>query len=147
MSATRLMLIANRTCPCPGLSSEIHSLFGDPDEVSVHVVAPALNSRVRSWFSDEDEARAAARRRLDLAVAQLNASGFRTSGEIGDAHPLLAIEDSLATYHATELLISTWPEGRSNWLERDLVNKARTRFAIPVHHLVSAYDLAPLSPL
>jgi len=38
------------------------------------------------------------------------------------------------------LIISTHPEGRSNWLERGVVEHARERFALPVTHVV--VDLA-----
>jgi hypothetical protein len=49
---------------------------------------------------------------------------------------LQAIEDSLKLYAADELIIATHPEGRSNWLERDLVQKARARFHQPIRHVV-----------
>ena len=34
------------------------------------------------------------------------------------------------------MIISTHPPGRSNWLERDVVKRARERFAVPVTHVV-----------
>ena len=35
-----------------------------------------------------------------------------------------------------EIIISTHPEGRSNWLERGVVTSARERFAVPLTHVV-----------
>jgi hypothetical protein len=34
------------------------------------------------------------------------------------------------------LIISTHPEGRSNWLERGVVERARERFEIKLTHVV-----------
>jgi hypothetical protein len=33
------------------------------------------------------------------------------------------------------------PEGRSNWLEHGLIEKAMARFDLPITHLVSSYGL------
>jgi hypothetical protein len=57
-------------------------------------------------------------------------------GEVGDADPIQAIEDALRTFGADEIIISTHPEGRSQWLERGVVRKARERFDVPITHVV-----------
>ena len=59
--AHRLLLIANRTCPCPGVLAAVGDRLAPGGEVLI--VAPALNSRVRHWFSDVDAAAVAARGR------------------------------------------------------------------------------------
>jgi hypothetical protein len=46
------------------------------------------------------------------------------------------MEDALRTFGADEIIISTHPEGRSHWLERGVVEKARERFAVPITHVV-----------
>jgi hypothetical protein len=102
----------------------------------VLVVCPALNSQVRTWASDEDGARAAAQARLDVSLAQLRGHGLSARGEVGDGDPLQAIEDALRTFGADEIVISTHPEGRSNWLERNIVGSARSRFDVPIEHVV-----------
>ena len=66
----------------------------------------------------------------------MRAAGIEARGEIGDGDPLQAIEDALRTFAPDELVISTHPEGRSNWLERGVVTGARDRFALPVTHVV-----------
>src|SRR6266566_1294202 len=53
-----------------------------------------------------------------------------------DDEPLQAIEDALRTFGADEIIISTHPEGRSNWLEKGVVSGARERFAVPITHVV-----------
>ena len=63
-------------------------------------------------------------------------AGVEARGEVGDGDPLQAMEDALRTFGADEIVISTHPEGRSNWLERRVVEHARERFAVPIHHVV-----------
>jgi len=50
--------------------------------------------------------------------------------------PLQAIEDALRNVGRGRDHPSTHPEGRSNWLERGVVSKARERFAVPITHVV-----------
>ena len=136
----RILVIANRTCPCPTLADEV-ARRANAAPTDVLVVAPALNSRLRHWVSDVDDALTRAHERLELAIAALCRRGVVARGEIGDADPLLAIEDALASFPADEIVIATLPAGRSNWIERGLVEKAKARFGIPIAHLVSNYDL------
>lgn len=141
----RLIVIANRTCPCPGLADEVAGHLG-PRLGEVLVVAPALNTRLRHFMTDDAQAIAAARERLDLAVMLLGEAGIPGRGEVGDADPLNALADAHATFGADAILISTWPEGMSHWLERDLLARARERVGVPVHHVVSRYDAPVPSP-
>jgi hypothetical protein len=130
----RILVIANETVGGNTLRSTILEKSLDVREVLV--VTPALNSPLRHWVSDEDEARAAAKERLDISLAKLAEAGVQARGEVGDSDPLQAIEDALRTFGADEIIISTHPEGRSNWLERGVVGKARERFAVPITHVV-----------
>ena len=50
------------------------------------------------------------------------------------------MEDALRRFPADEVIISTHPLGRSNWLERDVVERARERFDITVTHVVVDLD-------
>ena len=70
---------------------------------------------------------------------------MQAQGEVGDGDPLQAIEDALRTFGADEIVISTHPEGRSNWLERNVVGAARERFDVPITHVVVDLEAAPLA--
>jgi len=140
MADRRILVIANETCPCPALADEVAARAGEPG-LEVLVVAPALNSRLRHWVSDVDAAVAEARERLDRAIENLSERGIAADGVVGDSDPLVAIEDALATFQATEIVVSTHPPGRSNWLERNLPARAAERFALPVAHIVSRHGL------
>jgi GABA permease len=135
----RILVVANETVGGPELLSEIRSRAGDRRAV-VRVVSPALNSPLKTWTSDEDQARAAAQGRLDASVQSLRAVGLDASGEIGDGDPVQAIEDALRTFQPDELIVSTHPVGRSKWLERGVVERARERFDLPLTHVVVDLD-------
>jgi len=47
-----------------------------------------------------------------------------------------AIEDELRLAGADEVIISTLPPGRSNWLETGIVERLREDLDIPVTHTV-----------
>src|SRR5712691_11402754 len=132
----RILVVANETVGGHTLRSMIlEKSSGVRGEVLV--VTPALNSPLRHWVSDEDQARAAAQERLEASLARLAEAGVQARGEVGDGDPLQAIEDALRTFGADEIVISTHPPGRSNWLERGVVEKARERFAVPITHVVT----------
>ncbi len=134
-----VLLVANRTCPCPDVLDAVRERAGATGRV--HVVAPALNSRLRHLVSDVDPAIEAAQVRLDVALEQLRGSGVAATGEIGDSDPLIAVDDVLRGFAAGEIVVSTYPKGESNWLERDLPGRLADRFERPVTHLVSRYGL------
>jgi len=131
----RILVVANETVAGIALRAEIQAA-AEGFRTEVLVVCPALNSPLKHWTSDEDEARAAAQERLDRSLSELRRVGLSARGEIGDPDPLQAIEDALRTFGADVIIISTHPEGRSNWLERGVVSGARERFAVPITHVV-----------
>jgi hypothetical protein len=131
----RILVIANETVGGETLRDCIRQKSEGYRE-EVLVVTPALNSPLRHWASDEDGARAAAQKRLDASLGRLRQSGVDARGQVGDGDPLQAIEDALRTFGADEIIVSTHPEGRSNWLERGVVEHARERFAVPITHVV-----------
>jgi hypothetical protein len=131
----RILVIANETVGGHALRDLIHARSEGVRE-EVLVVTPALNSPLKTWTSDEDGARAAARERLDASLERLRSLGIEARGEIGDSDPVQAIEDALRTFGADEIVISTHPKGRSHWLERDVVERARQRSTAPVTHIV-----------
>jgi GABA permease len=135
----RILVVANETVGGAELLTELRSRSSGRKTV-VLVVCPALNSPLRHWVSDEDEARAAANARLDRSLAAMRVAGVDATGEIGDGDPIQAIEDALRTFQPDELIVSTHPLGRSHWLERGVVEKARERFALPVTHVVVDLD-------
>jgi GABA permease len=133
---SRILVIANETVESELLAHAIRA----KEASQVLIVAPALNGRVRHWTSDDDDAHAAADERLRRSLDRLAASGIPANGMVGDADPLQAAADALRVFPAEELVVATHPEGRSNWLARGVVERARRRFGLPVMHLVVDRD-------
>lgn len=141
----RVLVVANETVGGGELLELLgHKAAGVREEMLL--VCPALNSRVRTWTSDEDGARAAAQKRLDASLARLGEAGISARGEIGDGDPLQALEDALRLFPADEIVVSTHPPGRSNWLEQGVVEQARMRFDVPVTHVVVDLEQASSLP-
>ena len=132
---TRLLVVANETIASQTLRDAIGTLAGGGTEVLV--IAPALNTRLGYWAGDDRRARRRAEERLASCLDLLAAEGIDADGFVADANPLLAIEDALRVYDADRILISTHPDGRSNWLARGIVERARERFAEPVEHVAA----------
>jgi hypothetical protein len=129
-----ILVVANETVAGRALRGEVvRRAEGDAD---VLVVCPALNSPLRHWASDEDGARALAHDRLEESLGALSAAGVEARGEVGDADPLQAMDDALRTFGADEIIISTHPPGRSNWLEKKILARAQERYDVPITHVV-----------
>jgi hypothetical protein len=82
----------------------------------------------------------AAQARVDLALEVIRSMGARAIGEVGDPDPFTAILDALGEYSAQEIIISTYPEARSGWLRRDLIDRIREATGLPVTHIVQDID-------
>ena len=130
----RILVVANETVAGRALRGEVVRRAGRGADVLV--VCPALNSPLRHWASDEDGARAKAERRLGESLAALASAGVEARGEVGDADPVQAMDDALRTFGADEIVISTHPPGRSNWLEKEVIERARGRYPVPITHVV-----------
>jgi hypothetical protein len=138
----RVLVVANETVAGEELLSTISTLALS-HKTKFLVVCPALNSRLKTFTSDEDPAREAAQQRLDETLVRLSGVGIDAHGEVGDGDPLVAIDDAVRTFGPSEIVISTHPPGRSNWLERGVVESVRARYDVPVTHVV--VDLAAQS--
>ena len=135
----RVLVVANETVGGDELMQVIGELALTGRSL-FYVVCPALNSRLRTWTSDEDPARAAAQKRLHATLERLSTVGIEARGDVGDVDPLVAVEDAVRKFRPNELVVSTHPEGRSNWLERGVVNALRERYDVPVTHVVVDLD-------
>ena len=79
-------------------------------------------------------------------VAREAEMGMRSEGvdimrtAVGDASPLVAISEELASYpnFYDGIILCTLPVEQSRWLQMDLPNEAENRFHLPVTHLFGA---------
>ena len=82
----------------------------------------------------------AAQVRVDLALEVVRDMGVRAIGEVGDPDPFTATIDAVHEYRPQEIIISTYPETRSGWLRRDLIERVTDATGLPVTHVVSDID-------
>jgi hypothetical protein len=73
----------------------------------VLVLAPAVNRPIAHWLSDLRRARFDAQRRLALSLATLAGTGLDARGQVGDTDPVQAVEDTLRTFPAQEVVFIT----------------------------------------
>lgn len=126
----RILVVANETVEDDALHQLIaEHAAGMPTDVLV--VAPELDR------ADE----AAEEQRLAHAIERLDAAGTPAYGWVGHPDPLAAMAGALAVFEADDLIISTYPMQRSNWLARDVVRRARERFGLPLAHVLIDREL------
>lgn len=137
----RILVIANETCAARGVVEEVRYRGGPGAQVMI--VAPALaRSRLEHWLtSDSERRRADALQRLDASVTAFTAAGIPAQGALGDADPLQALDDAIRTFDPDEVIISTHPPQRSNWLERQVVKRSRERYELPITHVIVDLEL------
>ncbi|MGI8430628.1 MAG: hypothetical protein ACR2OB_15290 [Solirubrobacteraceae bacterium] len=82
----------------------------------------------------------AAQARVDLALGFVRAEGIEAIGEVGDSDPFTATIDAVHEHHPSEIIISTFPETRSGWLRRDLIERVREASGLEVEHVVADID-------
>ncbi|MGI8413922.1 MAG: hypothetical protein ACR2LV_09915 [Solirubrobacteraceae bacterium] len=82
----------------------------------------------------------AAQVRVDLALGFVRAEGIDAIGEVGDSDPYTATMDAVHEHRPSEIIISTFPETRSGWLRRDLIERVCDASGLPVEHVVADID-------
>ena len=138
----RVLVVANRTLHGEALRAELRRRATAGAEL--HIVAPIVCSRSHYIASDVDTELDEARNRLSAALAWAEGEGIAVTGKVGDANAAFgAIEDELRRYGADEVVISSYPPGKSNWLETGIVERLRDELDIPVTHVVVQPDRVP----
>jgi nucleotide-binding universal stress UspA family protein len=131
----RVLVVANRTLAGEELRETLRRAAADGAEL--HVVAPILPSRVHYIASDVDRELAEARERLAAALAWAREEGLDADGKVGDPFTAFgAVEDELREFGADEVIISTLPPGRSNWLEAGILQRLREELDVPITHVI-----------
>jgi hypothetical protein len=130
MEPRRILLVANQTAGGAELKREIRRRMSEGPCVFFLVVPATPPSQHVTW--EEGEARDIARRRMESAVTEMRQMGAEISGGVGDASPVLAINDALIEQPCDEIILSTLPPGMSRWLKWDLSHRVEQRFRLPV---------------
>jgi hypothetical protein len=110
---------------------------------SFHIVVPATHPRDHAYT--EGESRALARERLDRALTRLRAAGATVDGEVGDEHPIYAVQEVLDREMFDAIIVSTLPHTISRWLRTDLMHRVQG-FGVPVIHVVGSRSRPVAAP-
>jgi len=71
----------------------------------VKLLAPASSTFLDRWATDLRAARRRAQRDLVISVASLTLTGVDAGAQVGDENLVYAVEDQLATYDATSVIL------------------------------------------
>jgi hypothetical protein len=78
-----------------------------------------------------------AERRLRRALSELRGQGIEAHGQIAHPDPYTAAMEVVQDEKVDEIIVSTFPQQRSGWLRRDLIERLRKDSGVPVEHVVS----------
>ncbi len=123
--ATRTLVVANQTVGGQALIDQLKQLAEEGPRRFI-VISP-----------QSGEGSGDAPVRLAATLDRLEKEGLEAIGQITHPDPYTAINTALDFYGVDEIVISTFPETRSGWLQGDLVGRVRTTTSKPVHHVVS----------
>jgi hypothetical protein len=133
-----ILVVANETLGGRSLLDAVRSRAAEGD---VRFVICVPQNRPRSGLVVYDDAVFdAAQVRVDLALEFIRAEHIEAIGEVGDPDPYTATIDAVHAYRPSAIIISTYPETRSGWLRRDLIDRVRDASGLPVEHVVADPD-------
>ncbi len=133
-NGTSILLVANRTAQTTELREAVRRIAEERD-VDFHLLVPSHPRGLHRVVDPEVAGREEAEARLAAALPSLSAAaGREVSGEVGDADPMAAIQDTLGRGSFDEIIVSTLPPRVSRWLHLDLPSKARG-LGLPVTHV------------
>jgi hypothetical protein len=128
---THLLVVANQTVDSPDLMTAL----GDRNQQSpIHVtlLSPVL-------WSEREEARA----RLDAACEALRGHGIEAEGILGDADPVVAVQEVWNPGRFDEIVVSTFASGASRWMQVDLPHRVAKLTDCTVRHIESKPQAGP----
>jgi hypothetical protein len=128
------LIVANQTLGGSELHDKVIELTA-AGPCDFYLVVPATVPKEHLTWT-EGEARTAAARRLEEGLERLRRAGVSVDGEVGDASPILAVDDALRHRTVDGAIICTLPIGMSRWLKLSLPDRVARKYKVPVTHLV-----------
>jgi hypothetical protein len=133
-----ILVVANETLGGRGLIEEVRKRAAQGE--SRFVLCVPQNRPRAGLVIYDDAVFDAAQARVDLAVSFVHSEGMDAIGEVGDPDPYTATMDAVREHRPDEIIISTYPETRSGWLRRDLIERVREASGLPVDHIIADID-------
>ncbi|MGH2856010.1 MAG: hypothetical protein ACRDMJ_00845 [Solirubrobacteraceae bacterium] len=137
-----VLVVAHQTAATPALLDTVRAR-AHRGPVSFHLLVPRQAHGMHRVVDPQDAGEGEANDVLEHALPLLSeAVGGTVTGAVGDAEPLMAIQDAVNLGDYDEIIISTLPPRLSRWLRLDLVSKTRG-LGLPVTH-VEAQEMAAI---
>jgi hypothetical protein len=132
-SATRVLVVANRTADCGELRQAILARHAQ-GTIAVTLVVPAV------WeIEDSHGGRESALRRMRAARRHLQSDGIDVSCVLGDPDPMTAFEREWKRGGYDEIMVSTLPGQLSKWLHVDLPRRIQSAVGgVPMTHVIGS---------
>ncbi len=118
----------------PISADRLRATLGDTtDDAEIMVVAPALHrSALRFWLSDSDEATQRAELVQRATVESLSHEGLDARGQIGEAKPVIAVQEALGTFRADRIVLFSRLVSERRYAEAIDADALGERFGVPV---------------
>jgi hypothetical protein len=123
---TNVLVVANQTVLGEPLLAKIRER-ASKSPASFLIVSPQGEAE-----GSYDEAE----RRLRRAVSLLRSEGLDAHGQVSHPDPYQAVQQTIADERVDELIVSTFPQERSGWLRRDLIERLKNDTGLPLEHVV-----------
>jgi hypothetical protein len=134
------LIVANQTMGGAELIDHVRSVMAE-GPCDFHLVVPATPPREHLTWKEhltwtEGEAKTIAAHRLEEGLDRIRAMGAEATGEVGDASPILAVDDALRHREVDGVIVTTLPVGVSRWLKLSLPDRIERKHHVPVTHIV-----------
>ena len=137
IASRTVLVVANETLGGSELLNAVRERAGE----DVRFVLCVPQNRPKAGLVVYDDAVFdAAQVRLDLALEVIRDLGIRAIGEVGDPDAYTATIDAVREYRPEEVIVSTYPETRSGWQRRDLIERVGDATGLPITHIVTDID-------
>jgi hypothetical protein len=104
------------------------------NEAEILLLAPATGRAIDRWATDLEAARTEAQRKLVMSAAALGKAGLEARASVGDPDPVLAVEDGLRSFAATEVILATGAAETDSDVER-AVAELESRLTQPLRRV------------
>ena len=123
-----VLVVANQTVLSDALMDKIRERAARGDRPGFLIISPQ---------GEGEGSYEAAEKRLLRAVTRLRGEGLDVHGQISHPDPFAAVVQTIEDERVDEIIVSTFPNERSGWMRRDLVQRLRNETKLPVEHVQS----------
>ena len=113
------------------------TVLGEPllDAIRARAAASPASFLIISPQGEGEGSYEEAEKRLLRAVTLLRGEGLDVHGQISHPDPYAAVMQTIDDERVDEIIVSTFPDARSGWLRRDLLERLRADAKMPIQHV------------